>query len=178
MEDGIAPPLNHRSGWHYLRRRAVPAACRNGCLDLQGISSETEQQRARLAAKRKAQWLDDGCVRRRQSHTCLSKRRLCIQSPEPYTRGYEFINSGLNGNTSLDLLGRLDEIVQCQPDAVSVMIGTNDVRTSFSKAAEHAFEQNIEGNRLAPAKRDPCASCASLSVTIGGRPCRGGESAR
>ncbi|MGW0183236.1 SGNH/GDSL hydrolase family protein, partial [Nocardia sp. NPDC003345] len=43
--------------------------------------------------------------------------------------GYRFINAGINGNTSADLLERLDsDVLGCHPDAVTVLVGTNDVR--------------------------------------------------
>ncbi|SEG77672.1 Lysophospholipase L1 [Nonomuraea solani] len=42
---------------------------------------------------------------------------------------YEFVNAGINGNTSADLLRRVDsDIVACRPAAVTLLIGTNDVR--------------------------------------------------
>ena len=56
---------------------------------------------------------------------------------------YAFINAGQNGNTSLDLLRRLSEIVSCEPDAVTVLIGTNDARTGFPETAERSFQQSL-----------------------------------
>jgi lysophospholipase L1-like esterase len=42
---------------------------------------------------------------------------------------YEFVNAGVNGNTTADLLQRVDtDIVACRPAAVTILIGTNDVR--------------------------------------------------
>lgn len=47
----------------------------------------------------------------------------------PEYRGYKFVNAGVNGSTSADLLKRVDtDIVACSPDAVTLLIGTNDVR--------------------------------------------------
>jgi acyl-CoA thioesterase-1 len=47
----------------------------------------------------------------------------------PEYRGYEFVNAGINGNTSADLRRRVDtDIVACHPTAVLILIGTNDVR--------------------------------------------------
>ncbi|MCP2332197.1 Lysophospholipase L1 [Actinoalloteichus cyanogriseus DSM 43889] len=44
--------------------------------------------------------------------------------------GIRFVNAGVNGDTSADLLARVDrDVVACDPDAVTVLIGTNDVRT-------------------------------------------------
>ncbi|MFJ8827642.1 SGNH/GDSL hydrolase family protein [Streptomyces sp. NPDC102467] len=47
----------------------------------------------------------------------------------PESRRYEFVNAGVNGNTSADLRERVDtDITACQPAAVTLLIGTNDVR--------------------------------------------------
>jgi acyl-CoA thioesterase I len=56
---------------------------------------------------------------------------------------YEIVNAGLNGNESADLLRRIPEIVRCKPDAISVLIGSNDVRTRFPHEAELAFQTNL-----------------------------------
>ncbi|MEU1984859.1 GDSL-type esterase/lipase family protein [Nocardia sp. NPDC019395] len=43
--------------------------------------------------------------------------------------GYRFVNAGINGNTSADLRDRVGtDIVACHPDAVLILVGTNDVR--------------------------------------------------
>lgn len=43
--------------------------------------------------------------------------------------GFEFVNAGVNGNTSEDLLTRFEsDVLACEPDAVVLLIGTNDVR--------------------------------------------------
>ncbi|AQZ67718.1 unnamed protein product [[Actinomadura] parvosata subsp. kistnae] len=42
---------------------------------------------------------------------------------------YELVNAGSNGNTTADLLQRVDtDILACRPAAVTLLIGTNDVR--------------------------------------------------
>ncbi|MEQ4716614.1 GDSL-type esterase/lipase family protein [Nonomuraea sp. B19D2] len=47
----------------------------------------------------------------------------------PELRGYEVVNAGVNGNTTADLRQRVDtDIVACRPAAVTILIGTNDVR--------------------------------------------------
>ncbi len=59
--------------------------------------------------------------------------------------GYEFVNAGINGNLAWNLLRRLDEIIACQPDVVTVLIGTNDVNATFSPEWEENYrkEQGI-----------------------------------
>ncbi|GAB3837834.1 hypothetical protein GCM10029963_03230 [Micromonospora andamanensis] len=47
----------------------------------------------------------------------------------PEHRGYEFVNAGVNGDTSADLRQRVDtDIIVCRPTAVMILIGGNDVR--------------------------------------------------
>ena len=47
----------------------------------------------------------------------------------PEYREYEFVNAGINGDTSADLRQRVDtDIIACRPTAVTILIGGNDVR--------------------------------------------------
>ncbi|RKT86206.1 Lysophospholipase L1 [Saccharopolyspora antimicrobica] len=53
--------------------------------------------------------------------------------------GYEFVNAGINGNTSADLLARIDtDVVACRPVAVTILVGTNDVRDGIPLAQYRA----------------------------------------
>ncbi|GAA0940170.1 SGNH/GDSL hydrolase family protein [Actinocorallia libanotica] len=46
----------------------------------------------------------------------------------PEYRGYAFVNAGANGDTSGGLRERVDsDIVACRPDAVTILVGANDV---------------------------------------------------
>lgn len=38
-----------------------------------------------------------------------------------------FVNAGYNGDTALHLARRLDEVIACRPDAIAILVGTNDV---------------------------------------------------
>lgn len=49
-------------------------------------------------------------------------------------RGYTFINAGVNGELSYNVLQRLDDIVRCKPDFVTILIGTNDCNGSWNPA--------------------------------------------
>ena len=60
-----------------------------------------------------------------------------------------FVNAGANGNLAWNLLQRLDRIVQCQPDIVTVLIGTNDVAATYSLANERMYRRH-QGIRQAP----------------------------
>jgi lysophospholipase L1-like esterase len=55
--------------------------------------------------------------------------------------GYEFVNAGINGNLAYNLLQRLDDVIACRPDVVTVLIGTNDVNATFSQAWEDTYRK-------------------------------------
>ena len=55
--------------------------------------------------------------------------------------GYEFVNAGVNGQLAYNLLQRMDDVVACRPDVVTVLIGTNDVNATFSQAWEDSYRK-------------------------------------
>lgn len=51
----------------------------------------------------------------------------------PEFAGHRFVNAGINGNTSGDLRERAEtDIIACHPDAVLILVGTNDVRDGIA----------------------------------------------
>ncbi len=68
----------------------------------------------------------------------LLRRRL----PEP---DYAFVNAGVNGDLAWNALQRLPSVIACDPDAVVVLVGTNDVLASLS---ERVTTTAIKGKRL------------------------------
>ena len=55
---------------------------------------------------------------------------------------YVFLNEGINGNTAWQVLQRLDPILQCEPDLIILMIGTNDVLGSFDTDSGLRYKKN------------------------------------
>jgi len=47
---------------------------------------------------------------------------------------FHFINAGLNSHVAWQLNRRLTGIIECEPDIVVILIGTNDVMASFNPA--------------------------------------------
>lgn len=47
-------------------------------------------------------------------------------------QGLAFVNAGVNGDLAYNALQRLDSVVACNPDAVVILVGTNDVQCSLS----------------------------------------------
>ncbi|MBO0933424.1 SGNH/GDSL hydrolase family protein [Fibrella aquatilis] len=48
-------------------------------------------------------------------------------------RPWQFFNAGRNADLTYTLLDRLDDVIQLQPDLVTVLIGTNDVNATLSQ---------------------------------------------
>jgi lysophospholipase L1-like esterase len=54
---------------------------------------------------------------------------------------YEFVNAGINGNLAWNVLQRLDDIIACQPDVVTLLVGTNDVNMTFNEEWEDMYRK-------------------------------------
>ena len=55
-----------------------------------------------------------------------------------------FLNDGINGNTAWQVIQRLDPILQCQPDLIILLIGTNDALGSFDINSGLRYKKNNE----------------------------------
>ena len=55
-----------------------------------------------------------------------------------------FLNEGINGNTAWQVIQRLDPILDCKPDLVILMIGTNDALGSFDINSGLRYKKNNE----------------------------------
>ena len=55
--------------------------------------------------------------------------------------GYEFVNAGMNGNLAWNVLQRLDDVVACRPDAVTLLVGTNDVLATLGPPWESTYRR-------------------------------------
>ena len=98
------------------------------------------------------------------THASLSADYVALLRGQFGGRGYEFVNAGANGDTSAGLLGRLDAIVACQPEAVTILIGTNEARDDPGDgAALVAFRANL-GAILARLAAETDARVAVLSL--------------
>jgi lysophospholipase L1-like esterase len=51
----------------------------------------------------------------------------------------EFTNAGVNGDLAFNVLRRLDGVIGLQPDAVTVLVGTNDANASMSEKNTRKF---------------------------------------
>jgi len=44
-----------------------------------------------------------------------------------------FINAGINGDLAWNLYQRIEDVIKCNPDIITILIGTNDAMGSQSK---------------------------------------------
>jgi len=51
----------------------------------------------------------------------------------PSLDGFRFVNCGVDGDLTWNGLQRLDTVISQQPDAVSILIGTNDINATMSE---------------------------------------------
>ena len=94
------------------------------------------------------------------THASLSSDYVAMLR-ERFGDSYEFVNAGVNGATSASLLDGLDEIIACRPDAVSVLIGGNDVRDGVPADVFHANMDAI----LRRLRAETGARIAMFSIT-------------
>ncbi|RFS15918.1 GDSL-type esterase/lipase family protein [Emticicia sp. C21] len=53
----------------------------------------------------------------------------------------QVLNAGVNSDLTYSLLQRIDDVIACQPDFITILIGTNDVSASVSEELESSFKQ-------------------------------------
>jgi acyl-CoA thioesterase-1 len=73
------------------------------------------------------------CIGDSITHGRVSHNYVDLLSRKLSTRGYTLVNAGINSELSYNVLQRLDEIIRCEPDFVTILIGTNDANASLSK---------------------------------------------
>jgi acyl-CoA thioesterase I len=56
-------------------------------------------------------------------------------------RGHQFVNAGINGQLAYNIAQRLDAIIACRPDVVTLLVGTNDVNAGFDDDWEQRYRK-------------------------------------
>ncbi len=57
---------------------------------------------------------------------------------------FEIINAGINSELAWNNLQRVDEVIQCDPDIVTVLIGTNDANATLSPDAMRSYVRRMK----------------------------------
>jgi lysophospholipase L1-like esterase len=53
--------------------------------------------------------------------------------------GYQFVNAGIDGDPAWNVLQRIGDVVRCQPDAVTLQVGGNDVAAASGTWQEKMY---------------------------------------
>lgn len=60
----------------------------------------------------------------------------------------EFINAGKNSELAWNILQRVDDVIRCNPDFVTVLIGTNDANASMSEKQMRDYTKRMKLPRI------------------------------
>jgi lysophospholipase L1-like esterase len=82
------------------------------------------------------------CVGDSLTHGVVSADYVSLLRQKLSTEGYEFINAGINGDLGYNVLQRLDVVLECRPDTVILLIGTNDINATFSQKIAASYHKN------------------------------------
>jgi lysophospholipase L1-like esterase len=82
------------------------------------------------------------CIGDSITHGRISQNYVQILS-EKLGENYEFINAGINSHLAWNVLGRLDEIIECNPNIITILIGTNDVNATLSLSNKKDYVKRV-----------------------------------
>ena len=101
---------------------------------------------ARFLAVRKAKAEDKiiVCIGDSITHGSVSYNYVDLLSQRLGNRGYTLINAGINSELAYNVLQRIDEVTRCEPDYITILIGTNDANASLSEANSQRAVKNMK----------------------------------
>jgi lysophospholipase L1-like esterase len=67
------------------------------------------------------------------THGAASANYVDLLAERPGMAGFLLVNAGINGLLSHGVVQRLDEIIRCAPDFITILIGTNDAYALLSE---------------------------------------------
>ncbi len=74
------------------------------------------------------------CIGDSITHGRVSFNYVDLLARRPGMKGYRIVNAGINSEYAYNVMLRLDEIRRCNPDYITVLIGTNDANGSVSES--------------------------------------------
>ena len=55
--------------------------------------------------------------------------------------GYQFVNAGIDGGLAWNVLQRIGDVIRCQPDIVTLQVGTNDANATYGAWQEKTYRR-------------------------------------
>jgi lysophospholipase L1-like esterase len=78
------------------------------------------------------------------THGRIGSGYVSMLADELDNERFILINAGVNSHLAWNLSQRLDEIIDCKPSIITVLIGTNDVNASTSEKEGQAYVKNMK----------------------------------
>lgn len=73
------------------------------------------------------------CIGDSITHGRVSYNYVDLLSQRLGGSGFELVNAGVNGELASDVLQRIEEVIRCDPDFITILIGTNDISASLGR---------------------------------------------
>lgn len=97
-----------------------------------------------LKRKDKAQGPLVVCAGDSLTHAHLSAPVIPLLETRFADQGFHFVNAGINSQLAYNLLQRIDELIACQPDFVTILIGTNDVNALQTPGVKQNYIKDMK----------------------------------
>lgn len=78
------------------------------------------------------------------THGQIGENYVTMLSQRLDKEQFELVNAGVNAHLAWNLLQRVDEIINCEPDFVTIMIGTNDANAATSETEAESYVKRMD----------------------------------
>ncbi len=83
------------------------------------------------------------------THGNMSVNYVDMISKKLGTNNYDYINAGMNSELAYNVLKRIESIIACEPDIITIMIGSNDAHREIELYNEQSSEKRLNLPRKA-----------------------------
>ena len=77
------------------------------------------------------------------THGQVSYNYVNILMEKMSKKGFNFVNAGVNGNLVYNLIQRMDTIIDCNPNFITILIGTNDANSTLNEKNSARYIKNM-----------------------------------
>ncbi|MBN1533250.1 MAG: SGNH/GDSL hydrolase family protein [Spirochaetes bacterium] len=84
------------------------------------------------------------CIGDSITHGAVSENYVDMTAAMLDSSRYIVLNAGINSELAYNALVRLDEVIRCNPDYVTILIGTNDANASLSEENSARYTRDMK----------------------------------
>ena len=77
------------------------------------------------------------------THGQVSYNYVNILMEKMSKKGFNFVNAGVNGNLVYNLIQRMDTIIDCNPNFITILIGSNDANSTLNEKNSARYIKNM-----------------------------------